>query len=62
MNDAANVVTNSAAWADSKDEFWRQQQEFFDEFLADNNDRIESIRETYTMDGTLTEIRMKPSD
>ena len=57
---AMDIVVNSRAWADRKDEFLRQQQEAFEEFLADNQDRIEAIHQTYTADGTETVVRMKP--
>src|SRR5678809_169193 len=49
LSNAAEIVANSAAWADTKDEFWRQQQEVFEEFLADYCFNVASITEIYTM-------------
>lgn len=59
---ACDIVVNSRAWADRKEEFLRQQQEAFEEFLAHNKDRVEAIHQTFTPDGTETVVRMKPPD
>jgi hypothetical protein len=59
LAEAKVIVTNSKAWADQKDDFLRHQQEMFEELLAYNRDRIESIEQTMTPDKTVTVVRMK---
>lgn len=57
---AIDVVINSPAWADHKEEFLRQQWEGFVEFLTYEKDRIESIEQTTNPEGTRMVARMKP--
>jgi hypothetical protein len=59
---ACDIVVNSRAWANQKEEFLREQQEAFEEFLADNKDRIEAIHQTFTPDGGETVVRIEPPD
>jgi hypothetical protein len=59
LAEAQAIVVNSKAWGDQKDEFLRHQQEMFEEFLDYARDRIESIEQTITPDGTETVVRMK---
>jgi hypothetical protein len=56
--EARDIVTNSRAWADQKDEFLQHQADMFQEFVDDNMDRIESIQMTITPDGTDAVARM----
>ena len=61
LAEAKGIVVNSPTWADQKVEFLRQQQEMFEEFLDSARDRIESIEQTITPDGTKTTVRMRTS-
>lgn len=59
LGEAKNIVVNSPAWADRRDQFLQHQQHMFDEFLASSRDEIESIQQTITPNGTTFEVRMK---
>lgn len=59
LAEATTIVVNSHAWADRKDDFLRQQEEAFEEFLADNQNRIEAIQTTMTPHGTNVVVQMK---
>ena len=59
LSEAMGIVVNSKTWADQKVEFLRHQQEMFEEFLASNKDKIESIQQTFTPDRTETVVQMK---
>jgi hypothetical protein len=56
---AGDIVVNSQAWADQKEEFLRQQWDALEEFLADNRGRIEAIDQTITPQGTKVVVHMK---
>lgn len=60
LAEAKDIVINSRVWADQKDMFLRHQQEMFEEFLADNKDKIEAIHQTIIPNGTDLVVRMKP--
>jgi hypothetical protein len=61
LAEAQDIVVSSPTWADQKVEFLRHQQEMLEEFLAYNEDNIESIQTTFKSDGTNTfVVRMKP--
>lgn len=62
LGEAQDIVVNSQAWADRKDEFLAHQQEMFEEFLAYNRDDIESIQQTISSDAIKTVVRMKMPD
>ena len=59
LAEAMDIVVNSCAWADRKDEFLRHQEEMFEEFLAGNTGMIEAIHQTITPDGTAFVVRLK---
>lgn len=59
LAEAKDIVVNSSTWADRKVEFLRHQQEMFEEFLDCARDRIESIEQTITPEGTKTTVRMR---
>jgi hypothetical protein len=59
LGEAKNIVVNSPAWVDRRDEFLQHQQDMFEEFLALERDQIESIQQTITPDGTEFVVRMK---
>lgn len=59
LGTATDVVINSKAWIGQKDDFLQQQADFFEEFLADNIDRIESIEMTIKPDRTDVTAHMK---
>ena len=59
LSAATDIVINSKAWIGQKENFLQQQADFFEEFLADNADRIESIQMTITPDGTDVTAHMK---
>jgi hypothetical protein len=61
LGEASGIVINSPAWVDQRDEFLRQQQEAFEEFLAFENDRVESIQQTITPNGTEYVVHLKTS-
>jgi hypothetical protein len=56
LDEAGNIVINSAAWVDQRADFLQHQQDMFEEFLADSRDEIESIQETYHPDGTTSVV------
>ena len=60
LAESMDIVVNSETWTDQKVAFLRHQQEMFEEFLDYTRDRIESIEQTITPDGTETVVRMKP--
>jgi hypothetical protein len=59
LGEAKDIVVNSIAWLDRRDEFLQHQQDMFEEFLASSRDQIESIQQTITPDGTKFVVRMK---
>jgi hypothetical protein len=59
LAEAKDIVVNSRAWSDRKEEFLRHQWDMFEEFLDVNKDRIEEIQQTITPDGTKWVVRMK---
>ncbi len=59
LAESKDIVVNSQAWADQKVAFLRHQEEMFDEFLDWAKDKIESIEQTITPDGTKTVVHMK---
>lgn len=59
MHEAMDSVVNSNVWADRKDDFLRQQEEAFEEYLEWKKDEIEEIRQEFTPGGTKTVIKMK---
>jgi hypothetical protein len=60
LGEAGDIVVNSSAWVDRRDEFLQHQQDMFEEFLASSRDQIESIETAMTPDGTTVVVRMKP--
>jgi hypothetical protein len=52
LREATDIVINSKAWIGQKDDFLQQQADFFQEFLADNAEKIESIQMTITPEST----------
>lgn len=62
LSEAAEIVINSDAWIDQKDDFLQQQEEALQEFIGENRNKIESIQQTFTPDGTQTTINMKQNE
>ena len=60
LSEAASIVVNSPAWADQREDYWHQQQEAFEEFLAAHHDRIGAIHQTITQNGSETAVHLKP--
>lgn len=62
LTDALEIVINSDAWIDQKDEFLQHQEDMQQEFIDASNNSIESIQQTFSPDGTKTTINMKQND
>ena len=62
LSEAAEAVIDSPVWADRRDDYLRQQQVAFEEFLDYAKDRIEAVEQTFTPNGTTTIVRVKPPD
>lgn len=59
LAEAKEIVVNSAAWFDRKNEFLQHQQDMFEEFLESSIDQIETMQQTITPDGTKWVVQMK---
>ena len=62
LAEAQDIVVNSRAWIDKKEEFLRHQLDMFEEFLDYNKDRVETIDMTITPEGTKVSVHMKPTE
>lgn len=62
LQEASDLVINSPVWADQREDFLREQEEAFWEYVASNNDRIEAIQVTMTPEGTKAVARLKSPD
>ena len=60
--EARDIVLNSPAWINQKDEFMQHQEEMLHEFIAHASNDIESIKQTFSPDGTSTTINLKEDD
>ena len=60
LAEARDIVINSNAWGDQREAFIQEQEEALQEFIDHNPDRIASIQQTMTTDGTQTTIYLKP--
>ncbi|WP_203259010.1 hypothetical protein [Hyunsoonleella ulvae] len=59
LTEAKEIVVNSSAWIEQKDEFMRHQQEQMSEFIEATKEDIEIIKQTYSAEKTETIIKMK---
>ena len=62
LSEARDIVINSNAWVDQRDAFLQEQEEALQEFIDHNPDRIASIQQTMTPDGTETTVDLKSWD
>lgn len=60
LGEAKRIVVNSDVWQDRRDAFLQEQEDALQEFIDQNLDRIESIEQTITEDGTQTMVHLKP--
>jgi hypothetical protein len=54
---AKDIVINSKAWADKKNEFLAHQEEMYYEFVSAEAEDKQEIRNAFTLDGTKVIVR-----
>lgn len=62
LAEAREIVINSIAWIDQRDAFLQEQEAVLEEFIERHVDRIESIQQTMSPDGTQATVHMKSRD